>query len=84
MPGMLSMTAYGPESWITYPPKPVDPKQPWNPEWSVRLRARSTASAMLGLDLGGMMDDADGSSPQQQQQQKKPSVKGLLKGMLGG
>jgi hypothetical protein len=83
MPGMLSMTAYGPESWITYPPRPADPKQPWNPEWSVRLRARSSATAILGLDFGGMqMDGADERSPQQQQQ--KPSVKGLLKGILGG
>jgi len=83
MPGMLMMTAYGPESWITYPPKPADPKQPWNPEWSVRLRAKSTATAMLGMDFGNMqqMDDGDG---QQQQQQKKPGMKGLLKGILGG
>lgn len=81
MPGMLMMTAYGPESWITYPPKPADPKQPWNPEWSVRLRAKSSATAMLGMDFGDMpQEDGEG----QQQPQKKPSVKGLLKGILGG
>ena len=85
MPGMLSMTAYGPESWITYPPKPADPKLPWNPEWSVRLRARSSASAILGLDFGGMqqMDGEEGEG-QQESQQKKPGMKGLLKGILGG
>ena len=85
MPGMLSMTAYGPESWITYPPKPADPKLPWTPEWSVRLRARSSASAILGLDFGGMqqMESEEGEG-QQQQQQKKPGMKGLLKGILGG
>ena len=83
MPGMLSMTAYGPESWITYPPKPADPKQPWTPEWSVRLRARSSASAILGLDFGGvqqMEEDGEDGQPQQ----KKPGMKGLLKGILGG
>jgi len=83
MPGMLMMTAYGPENWITYPPKPEDPKQPWNPEWSVRLRAKSTATAMLGLDFGDMQQ-MDESEDQPQQPQKKPSVKGLLKGILGG
>ena len=85
MPGMLSMTAYGPESWITYPPKPADPKLPWNPEWSVRLRARSSASAILGLDFGGMqqMESEEGEG-QQESQQKKPGMKGLLKGILGG
>ncbi len=81
MPGMLMMTAYGPESWITYPPKPADPKQPWNPEWSVRLRAKSTATAMLGIDFGDMQQMDEGNGPQQQQ--KKPSMKGLLKGLLG-
>ena len=83
-PVMLMMTAYGPESWITYPPKPADPKQPWNPEWSVRLRAKSSAIAMLGLDFGDMQQMDDGEGQQQQQQQKKPSMKGLLKGILGG
>ena len=83
VPAMLNMSAYGPESWITYPPKPADPKQPWNPEWSVRLRARSSATAMLGLDFGDMQQMDEGESPQQQQQ-KKPSMKGLLKGILGG
>ena len=82
MPGMLMMTAYGPESWITYPPKPADPKQPWNPEWSVRLRAKSSASAMLGMDFGGMEQQEEGEG--QQQQKKKPGMKGLLKGILGG
>ena len=85
MPGMLSMTAYGPESWITYPPKPADPKLPWNPEWSVRLRARSSASAILGLDFGGMQQiDGEEGEGQQESQQKKPGMKGLLKGILGG
>jgi hypothetical protein len=84
-PAMLMMTAYGPERWITYPPKPADPKQPWNPEWSVRLRAKSTATAMLGLDAGDMVmpgqDEGDGGSAAPK---KRPNVKGLLKGLLGG
>lgn len=83
MPGMLMMTAYGPESWITYPPKPADPKKPWNPEWSVRLRAKSTATAMLGMDFGDMQQMDEDGQPRQQQP-KKPSMKGLLKGILGG
>ncbi len=83
MPGMLMMTAYGPESWITYPPKPADPKQPWNPEWSVRFRAKSTATAMLGMDFGNMQQMED-SEDGQQQPKKKPGMKGLLKGILGG
>ena len=79
--GMLTMIAYGPETNIVYPPRPADPKQPWNPEWNVRVRTKSTAFAMLGMDFGDMpQEDGEG----QQQPQKKPSVKGLLKGILGG
>ena len=86
IPAMLMMTAYGPEHWITYPPRPADPKQPWTPEWSVRLRAKSTATAMLGLDFSQMgmpqqQDEGDGSKPPPQ---KRPNMKGLLKGLLGG
>ncbi|MGV8922189.1 MAG: hypothetical protein ACOH1L_02425 [Thermomonas sp.] len=84
MPGMLMMTAYGPESWITYPPKPTDAKQPWNPEWSVRLRAKSTATSILGMDFGNMQQMQDSEDGEQQQPRKKPSMKGLLKGILGG
>ena len=87
IPGILMMTAYGPENWITYPPKPADPKQPWNPEWSVRLRAKSTAFSMLGMNFGGMQqmqDGNQGNDGQQQQPQKRPGMKGLLKGILGG
>ncbi|QNN47794.1 hypothetical protein H9L17_06605 [Thermomonas brevis] len=83
MPGMLAMTAYGPERWITWPPKPADPKQPWNPEWSVRLRAKSSATAMLGVDLGGVQRMDGGNGQQPRQQQTKPTMKGLLKGLLG-
>lgn len=86
VPAMLMMTAYGPEHWITYPPKPADPKQPWNPEWSVRLRAKSTATAMLGLDFGemGMPQEQDEGDGGKAPPQKRPNMKGLLKGLLGG
>ena len=82
VPAMLNMSAYGPESWITYPPRPADPKQPWTPEWSVRLRARSSATAILGMDFGDMQQMED--SEDGQQPKRKPGMKGLLKGILGG
>ena len=78
--GMLTMIAYGPETNIAWPPKPSNPKTPWNPEWNVRVRTKSTASALLGMDMSGMQQQ-DG---QPQQQQKKPGMRGLLKGILGG
>ncbi len=82
--GMLSMIAYGPETNIAWPPRPADPKQPWNPEWNVRVRTKSTAGAILGMDLAGMQPDGDGTSPQPSQEQKpeEGSTKKLLKGLL--
>lgn len=85
-PGILSMIAYGPETHIAWPPKPADPKQPWDPEWNVRIRTKSTAGALLGMDLSGMQDmDAGDAAAPQGQDQKKPeegATKKLLKGLL--
>ena len=62
--------------------RPSDPKQPWNPEWNVRVRTKSTGSAMLGMDLSRMQEMEDGSEAQPQEQ-KKP-LRSLLKGLIGG
>lgn len=81
----LNLIAYGPETNIVWPPKPADPKQPWDPEWNVRVRTKSTASAMLGLDLSGMsgMDGADDEdSGEEPAQQEEGKGKRLLKGLL--
>jgi len=80
--GLLSIIAYGPESHIAWPPKPSDPKQAWHPEWNVRVRAKSTSSAMLGMDLA-QMQDMDQDEEEKPQEQKKP-LRGLLKGLIGG
>lgn len=78
--GTLSMVAYGPETSITWPPRPSDPKAPWNPEWNVRIRTKSTATAMLGIDFAGTMQGAD-SEERPQQDEEKPK-KGLFRNLL--
>jgi hypothetical protein len=83
--GMLRMIAYGPESSIVYPPKPADPKAPWTPEWSVRVRTKSTAMALMGMDLSAINAAAD-AEPEQDQapaREAQPGVKQLLKGLWG-
>ncbi len=51
---MVRMIAYGPELNLAHPPRPADPKAPWNPEWAVRVRVKSTGMTMLGMeDEGG-------------------------------
>jgi hypothetical protein len=75
---MLQMIAFGPESNIAWPPKPTDPKVAWNPEWNVRVRNKSTATAMLGMSL-----DATQAEQRDEQQPQENKAKRLLKGLLG-
>lgn len=62
----LSMIAYGPETNIAWPPKPADPRQPWDPEWNVRVRTKSTTTAILGIDFARATTQPgdDGNNPQ--------------------
>lgn len=76
---MLRMIAYGPETTLTYPPRPAG-KTPWTPEWSVRVRTKSTAFAALGMDIAAN----DERSRPDQPQDKKKQMKRLLRGILGG
>ena len=71
------MIAYGPESNFAWPPKPANPKTPWNPEWNVRVRTKSTTTAMLGMDMSAM------GRRETQPPQEKQSLKKRLKGLLG-
>ncbi len=47
---MVRMIAYGPELNVAHPPRPADPKAPWNPEWTARVRVKSTGMTLLGME----------------------------------
>jgi hypothetical protein len=47
--GMLSMIAYGDEVNFADPPRPANPKAPWNLKWTVKVRYKSTTGAMIGV-----------------------------------
>jgi len=51
----LRMIAYGTELNLAHPPRPADPKVAWEPQWAVKLRVKSVATQMLGVDMGAMM-----------------------------
>jgi hypothetical protein len=65
---MLRMIAYGSELNLAHPPRPTDPKIAWEPQWAVKLRVKSVANAMLGMDVGSMQRGAG----RQRQQQGQP------------
>lgn len=53
--GMLNFIAYGDELNLIHPPRPQDPKLPWEQQWAVKLRLKSTAMLPLGEGMGGLM-----------------------------
>jgi len=86
---MLRMIAYGSELNLAHPPRPTDPRTPWEPEWTARVRVKSTTMAMLGVDMdpaarrGTQPRDEDRSADQQpaeqagEQRATTPSIPGL-------
>ena len=54
---VLQFIAYGDEANFVHPPKPADPKAPWNPVWSAKVRLKSTAMLMLGEERAASADD---------------------------
>jgi len=89
--GMLSMIAYGDEANFADPPRPADPRTPWNIRWTTKVRYKSTSGLMLGMPaMGGGMarggapdTDDEGSGPQSPPPKKKGGLFGKLKDAAG-
>jgi hypothetical protein len=93
---MLRAIAYGNELNLAHPPRPADPKAPWEPVWATKLRVKSVASVMLGMPQMGQMPQA-GNEPaakpegetkkeekkEEKKEDKMPKPLDLLKGILG-
>lgn len=83
---MVQLHGYGNEANFSHPPKPANPKQAWNLEWTVKVRYRTTTGALLGMegmDMSGGEDGPPRRPGQPPQPQKKPGMGSILKG-LGG
>ncbi len=89
--GFLRFIAYGGELNLVQPPRPKDPKQPWEQIWAVKVRLKSTAGLMLaegmGGDTGGRPERrsrpaAKSDAPAPEQPQQKDAVEqGVEQGM---
>ncbi len=81
---MLRMIAYGNELNLAHPPRPNDPRVPWEPVWAVKLRVKSVSMAMLGMDLTeAEAPAAEAPAAEPAKDDKMPGVKDLLKGIFG-
>ncbi len=91
---MLRMIAYGSELNLAHPPRPSDPKIAWAPDWAVKIRVKSVANAMLGMDMNATTmpgtgnratpsSDAPPPPPQKQEDSNPLNPANLLKGILG-
>jgi hypothetical protein len=84
---MLRFIAYGSELNLAHPPRPTDPRQPWEPKWAVKVRIKSTATAMLGMEMpvmpgaAGEAGAADGAASAPEG--RKPSALDRLRDLLG-
>lgn len=89
--GMIQFIAYGEDMYASHPPKPKDPKAPWNLIWSVKLRLKSTGMTPLtGSQASesrrsGEKEAAEPSSetPKSSEGQEGSSPIKKLKGLFG-
>lgn len=71
------VNAYGPEADFAYPPRPANPRVAWRPDWTVKVRYKSSAMVIPGMG-------AAGGQNRDNRQNCRPSVGGaLLGGMFG-
>ncbi|HJV80204.1 hypothetical protein [Noviherbaspirillum sp.] len=88
---MLNMIAYGPELNLSYPARPAKAPADWQPEWTARVRIKSTGMTMLGMEDGGRQpragrqgaSDAASAGEEEQQAPNLPNPVKLLKGLFG-
>lgn len=74
---MVRGIAYGNELNLLHPPRPTDAKllAAWNPEWSLRVRVKSTTMAMLGQEAA--------QSREQKREEPANPLNILRKGLFG-
>jgi hypothetical protein len=76
---MLSLIAFGGESNFAQP-RPAGAARAWRPEWTVKLRTKSTHMGMLGMTMPGM-DDGDDDASEQSEQRPRTKKEKLRKGL---
>jgi hypothetical protein len=82
---MMTLTAFGGEANFSNPARPARAAASWRPDWTVKLRTKSTYMGLLGMNMDEMMGrggDERGQAGDAQQPKKKK--KSLFEKGLGG
>ena len=80
---MLSLIAFGGESNFSQP-RPAAAPRAWRPEWTVKLRTKSTHMGLLGMNMPGMDGgDEDGEEQSERPRTKKEKLRKGLGKILG-
>ncbi|OWW20740.1 hypothetical protein [Noviherbaspirillum denitrificans] len=90
---MLNMIAYGNELNVSHPPRPEKAPANWQPDWTARVRIKSTGMTMLGMDesreaqrsgRGSVTaNEPEGNAAPPSLQDVVPNPVKLLKGLFG-
>jgi len=81
---MTQLYAYGPERNYAYPPRPANPRLPWKPDWTAKVRYRSNTTVMLGMPGMDEMGDNDGGAANGNGSNEPPKKKCKPRITLGG
>ena len=70
----LNFIAYGPEANFVQPPRPADPKVPWEQQWIAKARFKSTGGLMMGEGAGaGAAAERAPSQSESSQSSQRPA-----------
>jgi hypothetical protein len=77
---MLSLIAFGGESNFSQP-RPATAPRTWRPDWTVKLRTKSTHMGLLGMNMPGMGGDDEDEPAQEPQGRAKTKKEKLRRGI---
>ncbi len=78
------MNAFGPEANFSHPARPARAPRGWAPEWTMKLRTRSTHMGMLGMDMEAMMSGRESSeAPERPAERRRRRSLNPLQRILG-
>jgi hypothetical protein len=90
--GLVTLVAHGPEENFIFPPRPSDPKIPWDQSYAVKARFVARAGGPAGMDMSEMMGGGDERRGRSNRRGARPKCQdgaaggggGLLGGAIGG